>query len=96
MREARSFAAAGRSRGSYRGTGGYRGSGGYRGYNRGRGGYKQPFQSQSHSSDLEVAIAKLLSRGGASQSMRNTGGSSKTLRCFKCNETSHLAKQCPN
>ena len=97
MREARSFAQAGRSRG--RGGYGYSGYNSYRGRGYGRGyspgSYRPAVQSQA--TDIESVLAKLLMKGGgASQGMRNNVGSAKTLRCFKCNETSHLAKQCPN
>ena len=91
MKEARSFAQAGRGRG-YRG--GYRGQRGYRG---GRGGYRGGYQSHGGRSDLETVLARVLQSGGAgSQSTRGYGGSSKALRCFKCNESNHLAKTCPN
>ena len=93
MKEARSFANAGRGRG-YIGGGGYRGQRGYRGC---RGGYRGGYQSHGGRSDLETVLARVLQAGGGGvQSTRGYGGASKAPRCFKCNESSHLAKQCPN
>lgn len=89
MREARSFSSAG---GKFRGRG-HRAT--YRG---GRGSYRSSYQAYGgaqSSASLESALASLLQRGGGGQPQAR-GGSSKVLRCFKCNESSHLAKQCPN
>ena len=90
MKEARSFAAAG---GKYRGRG-YRAS--YRG---GRGSYRAGYQGYGGaqpSANLESALASFLQKGGGGQGQARGGGGGKVLRCFKCNETSHLAKSCPN
>ena len=62
------------------------------------GGYRSGYQAPTSSLAIEQAVASYLAgKGGQQQAwVAPVASHQPPMRCYKCNELSHVAKNCPN